>query len=196
MLGHYWCCLRWWAVADFKNTSLCRHDGLGQGVKVISGQRQHEGKSHPRRWAHFSTKQHKKQKPECCISFIWRRLNLARDNRSCQQRRRSDRGLEALTKLCAVVPLMEVAADENEASGVIGRLTETLGWMQWHINLSRHRAAKYFRKKAEVGRTLKWSAGVGRCQGSSARGSVTPMILVAIILSTVCFMMCKLNVCK
>lgn len=59
---------------------------------------------------------------------------------------------------------MEVAANENEASGVIGRLTETLGWMQWHINLSRHRAAKYFRKKAEVGRTLKWSAGVGRCR--------------------------------
>lgn len=78
--------------------------------------------------------------------------------------------LEALTKLCAVVPLMEVAANENEAPGVIGRLTKTLGWMQWHVNLSRHRAAKDFRKKAEVGRTLKWSVGVGGCRRSSACG--------------------------
>lgn len=91
--------------------------------------------------------------------------------------------MEALTKLCAVVPLMEVAANENEAPGFIGRLTKTLGWMQWHVNLSRHRAAKDFRKKAEVGRTLKWSVGVGGCQRSSACGGHSGSVTLTLTCS-------------
>lgn len=79
--------------------------------------------------------------------------------------------LEALTELCAVVPLVEVAANENEAPGVIGRLTQTLGWMQRHVHLSRHRAAKDFRKEAKVGRDSERSVGVGGCQRSEVVGA-------------------------
>lgn len=88
--------------------------------------------------------------------------------------------LEALTELCAVVPLVEVAANENEAPGVIGRLTQTLGWMQRHVHLSRHRAAKDFRKEAEVGRDSDVVGGRrrvsevrGRRRAGGRSGSVT-----------------------
>lgn len=48
----------------------------------------------------------------------------------------------AVTLLCATVPLMEVAADENEAPCSIWRLTEVLDKSEWYKDVSRRGAAK------------------------------------------------------
>lgn len=50
-------------------------------------------------------------------------------------------GIAAVTLLCAVVPLMEVAADENEAPHSVRWLTEVLAKRERHKMVSRCGAA-------------------------------------------------------
>lgn len=62
-----------------------------------------------------------------------------------EEKRRGSRCSEtpasAVTLLRAAVPLVEVAANENEAPRSVGRLAEVLDKREWRIYFSRRRTA-------------------------------------------------------